>query len=182
MDGKIHDLIMTRDGDAILSLRFPRGIGTAAFFDKLIQLKDETVTVDIKKKRAKRSLDANAYAWVLINNIAEKTRVSVADVYRNAIRNVGGNNTVVCVQDKAVYALQEAWAHNGLGWISDTIPSKIDGCTNVILYAGSSTYDSATMSRMIDNIVQDAKALDIDTLPPHELESLLNNFAAKDNK
>ena len=43
---------------------------------------------------------------------------------------------------------------------------------NVNLYYGSSTYDKPTMSRLIDNIVQDAKALDIETLTPDELERM----------
>ena len=52
---------------------------------------------------------------------------------------------------------------------SDIMPSKIDGCTNVIVYYGSSTYDSKQMSVLIDRIVQDCKELGIETLPPDEL-------------
>ena len=40
---------------------------------------------DIKKTRKKRSLDANAYAWKLINDISLATRVSPEEVYRNAL-------------------------------------------------------------------------------------------------
>ena len=69
-----------------------------------------------------------------------------------------------------------SWKRMGLGWQTDTFPSKIDGCTNVALYYGSSTYDVPTMSRLIDNIVQDCKALGIETKSSEELESLLGEW------
>ena len=175
MDARLHDLTMTRDGAAILSLRVPVSAASAIFDE----MKDADVTVEIKKKRKHRSLTANAYAWVLMGKIAEKAKVPVADVYRNAVRNVGGNVTRVCVQDQAVFALQTAWAKNGLGWVTDTAESKIEGCTVVFLYSGSSEFDTAQMSRLIDNIVQDAKALGIETMPPKELDALLEHWGEK---
>ena len=42
----------------------------------------------------------------------------------------------------------------------------------MILYYGSSTYDTQQMSLLIDHIVQDAKALGIETMTPAELEAL----------
>lgn len=175
MDARLHDLTMTRDGAAILSLRVPVSAASAIYDE----LKDADVTVEIKKKRNRRSLAANDYAWVLMNKIAEKARVSVLDVYRNAIRNVGGNMTSVCVQNEAAYALQTNWAKNGKGWITDVGESKIPGCTVVFLYTGSSSFDTAQMSRLIDNIIQDAKALGIETMPPKELGALLEHWGEK---
>ena len=133
----------------------------------------EKLTIKIGKYAKKRSLDANAYCFVLIGKIAEKTNIPKEEVYRSAIKQIGGNYDVVCVQDKAVQSLCDAWERNGLGWQTDTFPSKIDGCTNVALYYGSSTYDVPTMSRLIDNIVQDCKALGIETKSSEELDSLL---------
>ena len=43
---------------------------------------------------------------------------------------------------------------------------------NVVFSYGSSTYDTAQMSRLIDNIVQDCKAVGIETLTPSELAKL----------
>ena len=119
-----------------------------------------------------RSLNANAYFWVLADRLAEKTKIPKEEIYKTMVREIGGNNETVCVQDKAVDRICEGWEHNGLGWITDTLPSKIEGCTNVILYYGSSTYDSAQMSRLIDLIVQECRSQDIETMPPEELERL----------
>ena len=131
---------------------------------------------DLKEHRKKRSLDANAYCFVLISKIAEKTGVGIKEIYRKAVREIGGNNTVVCVKDEAVDALCSGWELKGLGWQTDTVASKLDGCTNVILYYGSSTYDTKTMSRLIDYVVQDAKALGIETMTPYELAALIERW------
>lgn len=129
-------------------------------------------TVEIKEYRQKRSLDANAYAWVLIDKIAAAVGLPKTEVYRNAIKELGGVSDTVCVMDAAVDALCNGWSHNGLGWVTETLPSKIKGCTNVILYYGSSTYDSKTMSRLIDGLIEDARNMGIETMTPQELERL----------
>lgn len=127
-------------------------------------LKDVPVSVEIRKAANKRSRDANAFAWVLIDRIAEKMRISKTDVYRSAIREIGGVSETVCVRDKAVGRLRSGWEKNGIGWQTETMPSKLPGCTNVVLYYGSSTYDTAQMSRLIDLLIQEAEQQGIPTL------------------
>ena len=136
----------------------------------------DKISVKVAKYKKKRSLDANAYAWVLIGKIAEKTGESPRDVYREAIKDVGGNYEVACVKDEAVESLCRVWSSNGLGWIVDKSPSKLKGCTNVILYYGSRVYDVSQMSRLIEIIVQECNQLGIETKSEEELESLLNSW------
>ena len=76
------------------------------------------------------------------------------------------------MQDAALDRLCSSWSAHGLGWQTEVMPSKIEGCTNVVLYFGSSTYNSRQMSALIDQLIQDAKALGIETLPPDELSRL----------
>lgn len=137
---------------------------------------EEKLTLKVGKFTKKRTLDANAYCWTLISKLAEKLNIPKEDIYRNAIKEIGGNSDVVCVQEKAVNSLCDAWHKNGIGWQTDTMPSKIAGCTNVILYYGSSTYDTAQMSRLINNIVEDCKTLGIETKSKEELDSLLSQW------
>lgn len=132
----------------------------------------EKLSIEIKPFRARRSLDANAYAWVLMDKLAEKLNVSKEDIYREYIKHIGGNSEVVCVKNSAVERLCEGWSKNGIGWQTDTMPSKIDGCTNVILYYGSSTYDTTQMSRLIDLIIQDCKEQGIQTDTPDTIARL----------
>ena len=129
--------------------------------------------VEIKEHREKRSLDANAYFWVLVDRLAEKTGT---DIYRSYIREIGGNNETVCISDKGVDRLRREWERNGDGWQTSTTPSKLPGCTNVVLYYGSSTYDTAQMSRLIDLIVQDCREQGIETLPPDKMAGMMEEW------
>ena len=136
----------------------------------------EKLSLKIGKFKQKRSLDANAYCWTLIGKIAEKTKVPKDEVYREAIRGIGGNYDVVCIKEEAANSLRSAWERNGIGWQTEVMLSKLDGCTNVLLYYGSSTYDTEQMSRLIENILQDCKALGIEVKPQEEIDSLLKNW------
>lgn len=137
------------------------------------ELKDcEKLTVEIKPYREERSLDANAYFWVLAGKLAEKLNSTKEEVYKNYIKDIGGNYGIFCAEDKAVDKLCENWEKRGLGWQTDVFPSKLKGCTNVILYYGSSTYDTKQMSRLIDFVVADCKEQGIETKTPEELERL----------
>ena len=115
--------------------------------------------------------------WVLCDRLAEETGIPKIDIYREAIRGIGGNTEYVCVPTEGADKLCDGWRHNGLGWMAETMPSKIEGCTNVILYYGSSTYDSKQMSRLIDNVVQDCQAVGIETKTPDELALLKSRWS-----
>ena len=139
----------------------------------------DKLSIEIKQYRERRSLDANAYFFVLADKVAEKLHTTKVDVYRNCIKEIGGVSETVCVKNEAVERLCEAWSQNGLGYQTETSPSKIKGCTNVTLYYGSSTYDSAQMSRLIENIVQDCKDLGIETATPNEIANLLSLWKSR---
>ena len=132
----------------------------------------EKLSIEIKPYRARRSLDANAYAWVLMDRLAEKLGESKIDIYREYVKHIGGNSEVVCVKNTAVERLREGWGKNGIGWVTDTLPSKLEGCTCIILYYGSSTYDTAQMSRLLDLIIQDCKEQGIPHETPDEIARL----------
>jgi hypothetical protein len=150
------------------------GIKAIAWLSSLIDSLHEgkKYTLEVKEFKRRRSLDANAYCWVLIDKLAEKMHMKKVDIYRSAIKEIGGNSDTVCVVDKAVDKLCEGWEHNGLGWLTERTKSKLDGCTNVTLYYGSSSYNTKQMSRLIDNIVEDCRAIGIETMTPQELERI----------
>lgn len=136
------------------------------------QMDGKPWTAELKKKRERRSLDANAYCWVLLDKLSAVLRVPKTELYRRLIPDIGDNSETVCVVDDAVDKLRSGWEHNGLGWLSDTTPSKLPGCTNVILYYGSSTYDTRQMSRLIDLVVAECRENGIETMTPEELARL----------
>ncbi|WP_418932294.1 hypothetical protein [Hominenteromicrobium sp.] len=171
MKARLHDLSFARDGGYLLTIATRENVGV--LYD---ELHETDVDVTVKKHREKRSLDANAYFWVLVDRLAEKTRIPKTDIYRRYIREIGGNHEMVCVIDSAVEKLRNGWEHNGLGWQTDTMPSRIPGCTNVILYYGSSTYNTRQMSHLIDMAVQDCQEQNIETLSPEKLAGMMEEW------
>lgn len=135
--------------------------------------KDRDYDLEVKEHRKKRSLDANAYAWVLIHKLAEAMKLTPEEVYIQQIPNVGNNYTPMCVREQDVERFRKNWMSNGIGWpVKDLGPSNVRGCRNLMAYHGSSTYDTAQMSRLIDLLVQDCKQLDIETLSEEKLALL----------
>lgn len=146
------------------------------------ELKNENkLNVELKKYKKKRSLDANAYMWVLVSKIQEKLNIPKEDIYIDAIKNIGVYE-VIPVKDEAVERFIEAWKHNGLGWVCETTKSKLEGFTNVIAYYGSSTYNTKEMSRLVDLIVQECKQLNIETMTPEQLSVLKEEWGKDDSK
>jgi hypothetical protein len=138
------------------------------------KMKPKAYDLTVKEHRKKRSLDANAYAWVLINKVADALRLTPKEVYRMAIQDIAGNHEILPIKTEAADKFKEVWEAQGLGWpCIDIGRSKIDGYRNMKAYYGSSTYDTRQMSLLIDHLIQDCKALDIETLPPDKLALLL---------
>lgn len=171
MIARLHDLSLARNGGYLLTVSTREDV--RELFDTM---QDIDVDVTVKKHREKRSLDANAYCWVLLDKLAEATGTPKADIYREAVKSVGGNTEIVCVQERAVQKLRDGWQQNGIGWQTEIMDSKIDGCKNVILYYGSSTFDTKQMSRFIDNIIQDCRSVGIETMTPQQLDALKEDW------
>lgn len=170
--GTIKDVSLGFDGKAQVTL-------TINEKNTLIQGLDELaaankLSVELKPYREKRSLDSNAYAWVLLDKLSEKLRIPKVTIYREIIKDVGGNSETVCVTNGAVDRLCEGWSKNGIGWITEAFPSKLEGCTNVILYFGSSTYDTAQMNRFLNMCIELCEEQGIDTITPNEKARLLS--------
>ena len=141
--------------------------------------KDRYYDLTIKEHRKKRSLDANAYFWELVGQLSDALRITPKEIYRQAIQNIGGNYEIIPVKAEAADKFKEAWEKNGLGWpCVDMGPSKITGYRNLKAYYGSSTYDTLQMSMLIDNIVQDCKAVGIETRSREDIDSLLGGWNA----
>ena len=172
MKGRLTDLSIGMNGKQRVTVEID-----GDFRENYDALKDAYVRIDIKKHRKGRSLDANAYAWVLIDKIAGELSLTKLEVYRNAIRNVGGVSETICVKENAAAKLMGAWCSRGIGWQAETMPSKINGCVNVTLYYGSSVYDSKQMSLLIDCLVADAKDLGIETATEEQIERYKDEWA-----
>lgn len=159
MRGRIVDIAKGMDGMARVSLSLNPGA-----VDELLTLRECEVDVEVRKHRERRSLDANAYAWLLIGKIAEaiKPPLPKDDVYMMMLRRYGQSGTV-CVLTKAVEDFRRAYKYTDV--ISQRGKGE-DSVTYIRYYIGTSEYDTREMSLFIDGVVEEARQLGIDTDTP----------------
>lgn len=143
-------------------------------YDEIKNLEDLDITIE--KHKEKRSKDANAYCWKLLQEIADKIGSTKEKVYREVIREKGPFE-IMPIKEEAVNKFISAWQRTGLGWIAEEFgESKLEGYKNVIAYYGSSTFDKKQMSYFLDYIVQEAKELGIKTLDDIEFERMMKVY------
>lgn len=128
------------------------------------------VVCEIKQERPKRSLNANAYCWVLVGEIAENAGLPNDAVYETMLQRYSKAYTYIIVKPEATEQTIETLkaAHIYAYPIGDKDINGKEG-TQLQLFWGSSTFDTKQMSRLIDGIVSEAKELGISTATPEEL-------------
>lgn len=137
------------------------------------------LTVTAKKYRKKRSLDANAYSWVLLDKMAKALGSTSEEVYEEMLRRYGyplydEDENPVIISLKAGIDISALGIHLkliGEGHVQD----KLFKHYKVI--RGQSTYDTKEMSTFIDGIVSEAKELGIETLTPEQLNIMKEQWS-----
>ena len=150
-------------------------IGTAEECLKWLFNQDKEKLFEIKEHKQKRSLNANAYCWVLIGKIADVIGSTKEEVYRNYILHKGIYR-IVTIDNKAANTFIKVWTEKGLGWICETSESKNEGFIDVIAYYGTSSYNTKQMANFIDYVVEEAKSQGIETLTPQEIQLLKDDW------
>lgn len=138
---------------------------------------DDLLRIKAVKYRQKRSLDANAYAWVLMSKIANHPDIasSKEEIYEQMLQKYGsiyqdesGYITITVKKSVDMAKVDGHWKH-----IKDN--GKF---ASYLMIKGSSEYDTAEMSRFIDRIVEEAQELGIETATPDELERMKQEWGA----
>ena len=163
----------TDRAELVLTTTLPRRQAVMAVNElKAILARGKWLSAEIVQHRQKRSLDANSFCWVICQKIAEVVGSTKELVYKKTIREVG-QFEIVPIRDDAVETWIVRWGSRGLGWFAEVLDdSKLSGYKKVISYYGSSVYDTREMAILIDEIVREAEALGIETMPPDELAAM----------
>lgn len=138
--------------------------------EKLEKDKEKDLVIESKRFNEKRSLSANGYFWKLCSLIAEKLKTTKEAVYFMELRD-GGVWTDVTVKKKALPMIRKQFRYIE-EFFEDTLGEEDlgeDDPVTVRCYIGSSHYDKAEMSKIIDAAVREAKGLGIDTWTPEEI-------------
>lgn len=127
--------------------------------------------VEIKAHKDKRSLDANGLYWSLVGELSKAVHEKPEAIYRSHIKDIGNYETL-CMQKGALESFKERWCSRHLGRMVETRASKLPGCVTVLAYYGSSDFDKQQMSHLIDNCIQDCRAVGVETMPPDKIALL----------
>lgn len=152
--------------------------GTAQTIVTFLLNQDKNKVFDLNEHKEKRSLNANGYLWILCEKIAKElskdgVMTTKEDVYKEGVRYVGVFTPVI-VEEKAFDKFKQDFESQGLGnQVSEVV--RKNKCVRCNCYYGSSTYNTAEMSRLIDFIVQECQQLSIETKSADEIRSLINN-------
>lgn len=133
------------------------------------QLKNSKLSIKVKKWRKKRSLDSNAYCWVLMTKIAEVIGSSKDEVYEEMLRKYG-----YLYNDDDGYIVMTIRSHIDISKVQGHWKAyKNNGkFTSYLMIKGSSEYDTKEMSHFVEQIVLEAQELGIQTLTPDEIAKM----------
>lgn len=144
--------------------------------------RDRDYTLQIKEYRKKRSPDANAKLWALLGEMSAVLKLPPEEIYQGYIPDVGGNYWIAPVRPEDIPAREKSWCKGHIGrMIDDMGPCRsrdLAGHHNVRFYEGSSEYDRATFSRLLEMVIQDCRQLGIETMSEREKSLLLEGLDA----
>lgn len=148
-------------------------VGTAKeLIVHLIRLPDNK-KYEVKEYREKRSLNANNYYWELLTQLGNVLRMDKEDLHFQLLQKYGQSEMISVVADVDM--------KNYLKYYAEAGESVLNGKNfkHYKVYKGSSEMDKKEMSILINGLVEECKAQDIETKTPAEINSLLERW---DNK
>ena len=158
------------------------------FFD---ELKDKVLNLTVKEYKEKRSLDANAYFYVLVNKIAEELKISDREVHDKLlsenlcfIYNDGVMDWKVTDTEPNKYGLLREGSNYFIDSLNKVVLTKGKPKVGRIYWhiKGSHQMDSKEMSRLIGSTITEAKQLGIETMTPDEIERMVQQWDVKKGK
>lgn len=131
-----------------------------------------------KKHRKKRSLDANALLWVCLGKIAVALKRDKWDVYLMMLKRYG-KYTYICVKENVVDAMKLQWRECEV--VGDI---EINGkkAVQMLCYFGSSTYDTAEFSHLLEGVISEMKEMGLETPTSEDMRRSLELWEKQHEK
>ena len=149
---------------------------------------------EIKEHREKRSLDSNAYYWVLAAKLAKKLHISTARLHNIMLRRcappfiIDGRTAMQPIPDTERAENQVLESETFHLKPTDGVLTGNDGMTYrwYVILRGSSTFDSTEMNVLISHMVEECRGQGIEVATPTELAEMAalweKRHARKDEK
>lgn len=136
-------------------------------------LKDcEKLSIEIKRYRRKRSLDANGLLWHCLDEISKYIHTDKWSVYLKMLKRYGVF-TYIVVKKSAVEKMMEQWRECE---IVGEIDINGESAVQLLCYFGSSTYNTSEFSRLLDGVISEMKEMGIQTPTSKEMRRSLDKW------
>ena len=139
------------------------------------KFKCDFVDIQVEKWSDKRSLQANAYFHVLVNKIAEATKSSMDDVKKLLVSQYGTLARGTDGKYMAVKVPKNTEIEKVYPYVRH-IGTDENGLDMYLFFKHTSDLNKDEMNRLISGTVDEAKALNIETLTPQEIERMVGKW------
>ena len=135
---------------------------------------DKLKDIKVSPSRVKRSLDANAALWLLLDKLAIKLMTTKEELYSHFLIKYGVSDVVQMLESAKEDFINRA----GFRAYQELDKKESKGKTTVYLacYYGSSTYDKKEFARLLDGVIEEAKEQDIDFISKEERDLLIKEW------
>lgn len=146
---------------------------------EFVQFDTKILTIQINKdeevyvKKKKRSKNANAYFWELLQQLCFEINLDVIQEYKKRVKELGIFKQWE-IDTCNVPTFEKLWSDRGIAWFTEIV-EEIGNKTIINAYYGSSSYNSKQFSKLLDSLVQDCRSVGIQTLEDIELEELIRS-------
>ena len=145
-------------------------IGTPEEISQYLWKLDKNKKYEIKPYYKKRSLNSNAYLWLLCTKIADIMNLSKEEVYVRMLEDYGVSILVPLTPDRRPEVYFKYFKYFDKGQLNGR------PCVWYKVFKGSSEYDSIEMTHLLNGVVEEAKNLGIVTLDELELKEMLDRW------
>lgn len=144
------------------------------------ELIGKDMKIGFEEWQEKRSLNANAYFHVLCRKIAQVTKQSETYVKNDMIASYGQPELMENGEYWTIHSnmdFVQLWEHETPHVkFSDVHIQDGNIMYEYVVMRGVATYTKKEMSRLIEHTAYEAKDLGIETLPPEELNRMMNSW------
>lgn len=135
---------------------------------------DIDLDINFSRHRNRRSIDANAFLWACLGEIARAINSDTWSIYLYMLERYG-KFTHILVKPEAVEQVRQVWRET-------KIVGEKDGMIQMLCFFGSSTYNTKEFSQLLDGVVSEMKEMHLETPPDEEMKQLLEGMRESDQR
>ena len=92
--------------------------------DIVEELKNENkLNIELKKHREKRSLDANAYFWKLLQELCELAEIDTIEDYKRRVKELGIFRQFR-IEKENIKTFEKMWTAQGIAWFCEVADTE----------------------------------------------------------